>query len=105
MWGRHLSHMTRGGIAAGLIYLLPVTGAHAADLGELHRMFGVGLGEPADPPGHLRSIVTRAPCACPDFCTADLPVLGSQGAMSVRWQFRGGICRADLMTVESNPLL
>jgi hypothetical protein len=78
--------------------------AHAADLGELHRMFGVGLGEPANPPVHLRSIATRTACACPDFCTADLPVLGSQGAMSVRWQLRGGVCRADLMTVESNPL-
>jgi hypothetical protein len=92
-------------VAVALTLLVLVfTPARAADLGEIHSMFGVGLGEPATPPAHLRSIVSKEPCRCPDFCTADVPLLGPQGAMSVRWQSMGGTCRADLLTLEGNVL-
>jgi hypothetical protein len=52
----------------------------------------------------LKSLMTGGVCFCPDFCSADLPNLGSLGSISVRWRLAGAACRADLMTVEANPL-
>jgi hypothetical protein len=97
-----LSRIAAMVLVFGLILASP--GARAADLGELHRLFGIGVGETARPPANLRSLATRATCLCPDFCTADLPELGPQGAMSVRWTLRDGTCRADFLTVEGRAL-
>ena len=93
-----------GAIALALgSFIVPAWSA-AADLGELHEMFGISIGAQARPSDELKSLSTNGICFCPDFCIADLPQLGSLGSMSVRWRIAGGGCRADLMTVEANPL-
>jgi hypothetical protein len=93
-----------GLLALGISSASASAAAGAADLGELHRMFGIGIGETARPPAELKSLTTGGICLCPDFCTADLPELGSLGSISVRWRLAGTDCRAELMTVEANPL-
>ena len=103
MWGALSVYAIRIGTLA-LALVLFTSSAIAADLGELHRMFGVNIGAAMRPPVHLRAVDNGASCQCPDFCIANIPLLGAQGALSVRWTTDGGVCRADLMTVEGSPL-
>jgi hypothetical protein len=103
MWDDNLFRAVRVCMIAGALMLV-ASNAIAADLGELHRMFGVNIGAAMRPPAHLRSINGGTSCLCPDFCTANIPLLGAQGAISVRWKMDGGTCRADLMTLEGSSL-